>query len=108
MSKSLWVVVGSACQFCGILKQNSNDVISLRRYDNGDVYEGYYKDGMASGHGLRKSGSFKTNDATVYVGEWVNGLRQGYGVMDDIFTGTHTDKSLYPTHIWFFPFLILI
>lgn len=99
MPASLGVVVDSACNFCGSLKQNSNDLISLCRYDNGDVYEGYYKDGMASGHGLRKSGSFKTNDATVYVGEWVNGLRQGYGVMDDIFTGTNTDESSYPTQI---------
>lgn len=57
------------------------------RYEDGDIYEGYYKDGLASGHGVRKSGSFKSNTATVYVGEWVNGLRQGYGVIDDIFTG---------------------
>lgn len=68
------------------------------------MYEGYYKDGTASGHGLRKSGSFKTNDATVYVGEWVSGLRQGYGVMDDIFTGIHFDNRLYPTQNWFFTF----
>ena len=51
------------------------------------VYEGYYKDGLACGHGVRKSGDFMASAASVYVGEWVAGLKQGYGVMDDIVTG---------------------
>jgi hypothetical protein len=25
--------------------------------------------------------------ASVYIGEWANGVKQGYGVMDDIVTG---------------------
>lgn len=25
--------------------------------------------------------------ASVYIGEWVSGVKQGYGIMDDIMTG---------------------
>jgi hypothetical protein len=57
------------------------------RYTNGDVYEGNFKDGVAHGHGLQKQGHFMASVASVYIGEWVNGVKQGYGVMDDIATG---------------------
>lgn len=29
--------------------------------------------------------------ASVYIGEWATGVKQGYGIMDDIMTG----KSVY-------------
>lgn len=54
------------------------------------MYEGYYKDGLANGHGMHKSGSFMASAASVYVGEWVAGLKHGYGVMDDIVTGMYS------------------
>lgn len=57
------------------------------RYTNGDVYEGHFKDGVAHGHGLQKQGHFMASVASVYIGEWVNSVKQGYGVMDDIVTG---------------------
>jgi len=51
------------------------------------VYEGHFKDGVAHGHGLQKQGHFMASVASVYIGEWANGVKQGYGVMDDIVTG---------------------
>lgn len=27
--------------------------------------------------------------ASVYIGEWAAGVKQGYGIMDDIMTGTN-------------------
>uniref|UniRef100_A0A1B6BY78 VPS9 domain-containing protein n=1 Tax=Clastoptera arizonana TaxID=38151 RepID=A0A1B6BY78_9HEMI len=57
------------------------------RYENGEIFEGYYKDGLSNGHGMHKNGSFLASTASVYVGEWQNGLKHGYGVMDDIVTG---------------------
>lgn len=27
--------------------------------------------------------------ASVYIGEWAAGVKQGYGIMDDIMTGTY-------------------
>lgn len=28
--------------------------------------------------------------ASVYIGEWAAGVKQGYGIMDDIMTGINT------------------
>lgn len=66
---------------------HATDVKYFIRYTNGDVYEGHFKDGVAHGHGLQKQGHFMASVASVYIGEWVNGVKQGYGVMDDIVTG---------------------
>lgn len=62
----------------------------LVRYVNGDIYEGYFKDGLPQGHGIKKEGHFMASVASIYIGEWVSGLKQGYGVMDDITTGKNT------------------
>lgn len=51
------------------------------------MYEGHFKDGVAHGHGLQKQGHFMASVASVYIGEWAHGVKQGYGVMDDIVTG---------------------
>ncbi|KAJ9583748.1 hypothetical protein L9F63_021911 [Diploptera punctata] len=64
--------------------QNGYGVI---KYVNGDMYEGYFKDGLPHGHGVQKQGHFMASLASVYIGEWVNGVKQGYGVIDDIATG---------------------
>ncbi|XP_057324785.1 alsin isoform X2 [Microplitis mediator] len=57
------------------------------KYINGDVYDGYFKDGLPHGHGVKKEGQFMASVATVYIGEWMNGVKYGYGVMDNILTG---------------------
>ena len=57
------------------------------RYINGDIYEGYFKDGLPHGHGMKKEGHFMASVASVYIGEWANGVKLGYGIMDDIMTG---------------------
>lgn len=76
-----------------------NDPVSYEKYDfskhkmflfsyiNGDVYEGYFKDGLPHGHGMKKEGHFMASVASVYIGEWSSGVKQGYGVIDDIKTG---------------------
>ncbi|KAG8034358.1 hypothetical protein G9C98_007434 [Cotesia typhae] len=57
------------------------------KYINGDIYEGYFKDGLPHGHGVKKEGHFMASVATVYVGEWMHGVKNGYGVMDNILSG---------------------
>nr|XP_033325881.1 alsin isoform X1 [Megalopta genalis]XP_033325882.1 alsin isoform X1 [Megalopta genalis] len=57
------------------------------KYSNGDFYEGYFKDGLPHGHGIKKEGYFTTCVASVYIGEWEAGVKQGYGIMDDIVAG---------------------
>lgn len=36
---------------------------------------------------MKKEGHFMASGATVYIGEWVAGVKQGYGIMDDIMKG---------------------
>ena len=57
------------------------------QYSNGDIYKGMFKDSRPHGQGILKQGRFMGSGASVYVGEWVNGLRNGYGVLDDIIAG---------------------
>lgn len=56
-------------------------------YDNGDYYEGTFKDGKPHGQGTMKQGRFMGSGAFVYIGEWVNGYKNGYGVSDEIIAG---------------------
>ena len=53
---------------------------------NGDRYEGWLKDGRPHGQGIFKQGRLGPggHNASVYLGEWVNGAKSGYGVADDI------------------------
>lgn len=52
-----------------------------------DVYKGHFKDGQPHGHGILQAGTFKTSTASIYIGEWIGGSKNGYGIMDDIMTG---------------------
>lgn len=71
----------------GQWKDNLQNGYGKMKYCSGDIYEGYFKDGQPHGHGIKKQGDFTSSSATIYTGEWVNGARQGYGVMDDIGKG---------------------
>lgn len=71
----------------GMWKDNLQNGRGIMKYTNGDVFDGYFKDGLPNGHGVRKQGHFMANVASMYVGEWLSGTKNGYGVMDDIFTG---------------------
>ncbi|CAB0036755.1 unnamed protein product [Trichogramma brassicae] len=62
-------------------------LLQASSFINGDVYEGYFKDGLPHGHGVKKEGHFMASAASIYIGEWSCGVKQGYGVMDDIKTG---------------------
>ena len=57
------------------------------RYANGDVYEGHFRDGKKHGQGVLKQGKFTSSVASIYMGEWSNDKKNGYGVYDDILKG---------------------
>ncbi|XP_050388946.2 alsin isoform X1 [Patella vulgata] len=57
------------------------------KYENEDSYKGYFKDGQRFGHGIFKQGLHMSNAASIYIGEWYNDKRHGYGVQDDIMKG---------------------
>merc|ERR1719334_1003888 len=54
---------------------------------DGFIYEGNLQDGIPLGHGIKKEGKFMGSGASVYIGSWSKGLKNGYGVLDDIMTG---------------------
>ncbi|KAJ8681235.1 hypothetical protein QAD02_017022 [Eretmocerus hayati] len=79
----------------GQWKDGQQNGFGVMNYINGEVYEGYFKDGQPHGHGMKKEGHFMASVASVYVGEWENGVKRGYGVMDDIKTGEKYLGSWY-------------
>lgn len=51
------------------------------KYTSGAVYEGQWRDNLPHGHGVRKQGRLAQGSeagASVYVGEWTSGTRNGY------------------------------
>ncbi|KAF2882405.1 hypothetical protein ILUMI_23775 [Ignelater luminosus] len=71
----------------GLWKDNQQNGFGILKYSNGDIYKGYFKDGVPHGHGSLKHGNFMASTASIYIGDWVLGNKNGYGVMDDIVTG---------------------
>ncbi|CAH2066088.1 unnamed protein product, partial [Iphiclides podalirius] len=71
----------------GHWKDNQQNGYGVMKYTSGDLFEGYFREGHPHGHGVKKQGDFKSSNATIYTGEWAFGVRQGYGVMDDIGKG---------------------
>ena len=61
-------------------------MVKINLFQNGDRYEGWLKDGRPHGQGIFKQGRLGPggHNASVYLGEWVNGAKSGYGVADDI------------------------
>ena len=52
------------------------------------MYKGYFRDGKKHGHGLFTQGSLmQSSVASLYIGEWINDKKQGYGVFDDVSKG---------------------
>uniref|UniRef100_A0A673I9E5 Alsin-like n=1 Tax=Sinocyclocheilus rhinocerous TaxID=307959 RepID=A0A673I9E5_9TELE len=57
-------------------------------YASGEVYEGSFRDNMCHGHGMLRSGKLASpSSSSVFVGQWVQGKRTGYGVCDDFSRG---------------------
>uniref|UniRef100_UPI0035900305 alsin isoform X2 n=1 Tax=Myxine glutinosa TaxID=7769 RepID=UPI0035900305 len=59
----------------------------VMHYANGDTYEGSFVDGARNGHGMQRSGSFASLSSSIYIGQWFNDRKSGYGVLDDITRG---------------------
>lgn len=59
----------------------------LLRYANKDVYIGYLHESQPHGHGELKKGHISSQAASIYTGEWINGVKHGYGVLDEIAKG---------------------
>ncbi|XP_056611421.1 alsin isoform X3 [Triplophysa dalaica] len=57
-------------------------------YASGEVYEGSFKENLCHGHGMLRSGKMASpSSSSVFVGQWVQGKKKGYGVCDDFSRG---------------------
>nr|XP_033471621.1 alsin isoform X4 [Epinephelus lanceolatus] len=57
------------------------------RYASGEVYDGSFQDNMRHGHGMLRSGKLNTSSPSVFIGQWLQDKKTGYGVFDDITKG---------------------
>jgi len=53
-------------------------------YGKNEEYVGSFKENMRHGHGTFKLTNGKNSLDTVYVGDWLNDVKSGYGVLDFI------------------------
>lgn len=65
-------------------KRNSIPIRLYCRYASGEVYDGSFQDGMRHGHGMLRSGKLNTSSPSVFIGQWLQDKKTGYGVFDDI------------------------
>ncbi|XP_078259641.1 alsin isoform X2 [Rhinoraja longicauda] len=59
----------------------------------GEVYEGSFQDNMRHGHGLLRSGKLTSSCPSIFIGQWAQDKKMGYGVFDDI---TRTPAATCP------------
>ncbi|XP_070980319.1 alsin isoform X1 [Oncorhynchus clarkii lewisi] len=57
------------------------------RYATGQVYEGSFHENIRQGHGMLSSGKLLGSSSSVFVGQWLQDKKMGYGVFDDITRG---------------------
>ncbi|KAM6894095.1 alsin [Xenentodon cancila] len=57
------------------------------RYASGEVYDGSFQDGVRHGHGVLRSGKLNTSSPSVFIGQWLQDKKSGYGVFDNITKG---------------------
>ncbi|GLD59059.1 alsin-like isoform X3 [Lates japonicus] len=65
------------------------------KYASGEVYEGCFCDGQRHGYGMLSSGKQARTSSSVFIGQWVQDRKTGYGVYDDI---TKYDSFLFFKH----------
>ncbi|XP_028835447.1 alsin isoform X2 [Denticeps clupeoides] len=57
------------------------------RYATGEMYEGWFQDNMRHGHGMLRTGKLNSSCPSVFIGQWLQDKKNGYGVFDDITRG---------------------
>ncbi|KAL0985662.1 hypothetical protein UPYG_G00160170 [Umbra pygmaea] len=57
------------------------------KYATGEVYEGCFHENMRQGHGMLSSGKLIGSSSSVFIGQWLQDKKTGYGVFDDMTRG---------------------
>ncbi|XP_041822109.1 alsin isoform X2 [Chelmon rostratus] len=71
----------------GCWKDGKMHGLGTYRYASGEVYDGSFQDSMRHGHGMLRSGKLNTSSPSVFIGQWLQDKKTGYGVFDDITKG---------------------
>ncbi|XP_031708041.1 alsin isoform X3 [Anarrhichthys ocellatus] len=74
-------------QYLGHWKDGKMHGLGTYRYASGEVYDGSFQDSMRHGHGMLRSGKLNTSSPSVFIGQWLQDKKTGYGVFDDITKG---------------------
>ncbi|XP_058469615.1 alsin isoform X2 [Solea solea] len=74
-------------QYQGQWKDGKMHGLGKYRYASGEVYDGSFQDGMRHGHGMLRNGKLNTCSPSVFIGQWLQDKKTGYGVFDDITKG---------------------
>ncbi|XP_047432727.1 alsin isoform X2 [Mugil cephalus] len=74
-------------QYQGQWKDGKMHGLGTYRYASGEVYDGSFQDGMRHGHGMLRTGKLNTSSPSVFIGQWLQDKKTGYGVFDDITKG---------------------
>lgn len=77
MSQSVFVILDSD-------DEETDPPACACRYASGEVYDGSFQDSMRHGHGMLRSGKLNTCSPSVFIGQWLQDKKTGYGVFDDI------------------------
>ncbi|XP_069790417.1 alsin isoform X2 [Narcine bancroftii] len=56
----------------------------IYKYATGEVYEGSFYDNLRHGHGLLRSGKLTSSCPSMFIGQWAQDKKMGYGMFDDI------------------------
>ncbi|XP_066543467.1 alsin isoform X2 [Amia ocellicauda] len=73
--------------YIGHWKEGKMHGYGTYRYATGELYEGSFQDNMRHGHGMLRSGKLTSSSPSVFIGQWVQDKKTGYGVFDDITRG---------------------
>ncbi|KAK1876503.1 Alsin [Dissostichus eleginoides] len=74
-------------QYQGHWKDGKMHGLGTYSYASGEVYDGCFQDSMRHGHGMLRSGKLNTSSPSVFIGQWLQDKKTGYGVLDDITKG---------------------
>ncbi|XP_042192089.1 alsin [Callorhinchus milii] len=71
----------------GHWKEGKMNGYGIYKFATGEVFEGSFQEHMRHGHGLLRSGKMTSSSPSMFIGQWVQDKKMGYGVFDDITRG---------------------
>lgn len=77
------------------------------RYATGEVYEGLFQENLRHGHGMLSSGRLASFSSSVFVGQWVQDKKTGYGIFDNITKCVNLTLWIFLKKNFYLPLLIL-